>query len=364
MRYPFRFILLILILGLFLSCTNFFPFLSTDLPNTEEEEQEQIETISSWNYTISMENSRYYHSSEVFDNKIFIIGGFSEVRSIFTPIVYELEILWQNIDGTLLKHGISYNAQWARAAHSTIITTHNLLPRIYLTGGLIELEVSNYCVNSMISGDIFENDYFLPTSDYITFPISRFLHRSHQVGNHFYFIGGYSDYNNWVPLDSIQTVSVNSDGTFLDWDMIKFPYAVGAHSSVVYNNFLYILGGLNLNGQVLNNVLLGTISDNEMIIDWSETTPLPVRLYHLSAVISDSIIIVTGGLNTSNISNEVYFSKINEDGSLNEWISAPSLNSARYGHSSNIINNYIYVIGGYGPDFTIIDSIEYSELYH
>ena len=60
---------------------------------------------------------------------------------------------------------------------------------------------------------------------------------------------------------------------------------------------------------------------------------------------SDQIIFFIGGFFPERFS-EVFYYKIQTD----EWIRAPALNQARYGHSSCIIGNSLYVYGGTTSD--------------
>src|SRR5690606_29021545 len=98
-------------------------------------------------------------------------------------------------------------------------------------------------------------------------------------------------------LNDVQYAPINPDGTLGSWlNTTSFTSARESHTSVVYNGYLYVIGGRGSNGFRLNNVR---------------------------------------------------YAPINPDGTLGAWFDTASFTNPREGHTSVVYNNYLYVIGGY-----------------
>lgn len=121
-------------------------------------------------------------------------------------------------------------------------------------------------------------------------------------------------------------------------------------TAVAYNNRLYVLGGISASGPI-NTVQYADITANGTIGSWTTSTNLPYNLYgHSTQVYNDRLYIIGGAssVGDSPLSN-VYYIKINSDGSLNSWVQTTSFSTGRLaqgGNMSVVWGAYIYISGG------------------
>jgi N-acetylneuraminic acid mutarotase len=168
--------------------------------------------------------------------------------------------------------------------------------------------------------------------------------------------GGADD--NGAPINKVYVGLINSDGTITTWpNTTDLPDVRAFHASVAATPFnsrvkgsgnLYVLGGINAaGGQPVTTVYRGTLNDDGTIASWSETTPLPVPLHSLGAVVFRSTIYVAGGATTDNAPvATVYRAQIDTTGELGAWEELPSLPSARSYHGFATFGGFLYSVGG------------------
>ncbi len=169
--------------------------------------------------------------------------------------------------------------------------------------------------------------------------------------------------NIWVIGGSDQSTYYNdvwysSDGNY--WfdatnstGVIPFTGRYG-HTSVVFKNSIWVIGGFSTNGSPAPNNYFPT---NDVWYSGDGTnwncatsgTGFPVRFYHTSVVYNNKIWVIGGGCSGEGpqiFYNDVWYSS---DGTNWNKATANAAFSQRYGHSSVVFNNLMWVIGGYQP---------------
>lgn len=126
--------------------------------------------------------------------------------------------------------------------------------------------------------------------------------------------------------------------------------ALSDFSTVAYNNRLYIIGGMSDSGPV-NTVSYADITATGKLSPLVTGTNLPYNLYgHSSQVYNDKLYIIGGANSLSGAPlNNVYYNILNSDGSLNNWIQTTSMSSGRLSNGGNfsvVWGAYIYTSGG------------------
>ena len=125
-------------------------------------------------------------------------------------------------------------------------------------------------------------------------------------------------------------------------------------AAAAYNNRLYLLGGKTSSGgtpSVVNTVQVADITATGTLGSWSSSTSLPYNVYgHTAQVYNDRLYLIGGDSSIGGSPlNSVYYVKINNDGSLNDWIQTSSFNTGRMtngGNFSTVWGGYIYLNGG------------------
>jgi len=197
------------------------------------------------------------------------------------------------------------------------------------------------------------------TTEPLLFPLAS--HTSITANSKVYIIGGSASFGN--TNNNVLMSSYNSSGELSLWNSastIQTP--VIWHSSVILNNFLYILGGSpdGYNGvtDTINQVVFSDISSG-IPSAWNETSPLPVSTGLGNAVsINNSKILYAGGWIKSGgsivgYSKQIYMADINPEGTIDEipgWKYIGDLPNALYGFGMISSGDKITIIGGLNPD--------------
>lgn len=116
------------------------------------------------------------------------------------------------------------------------------------------------------------------------------------------------------------------------------------HSSLVYENVLYLLGGWTETSGMDPDRKVFKSEDGGKT--WAEcgTNALPIALAYLSAVVFNGVMYVLGGYTTGGyISQKVYSST---DGVTWTEVGTNALPGARWAHSSVVLDGYVYLISG------------------
>ena len=133
------------------------------------------------------------------------------------------------------------------------------------------------------------------------------------------------------------------------------PQALLAHSAVVWNNRVYVAGGISNTGGLrgtggfLNNVYYcASLNPDGTLGAWQSAGNMPELLglgMHAS-VAYDGTIYVLGGTNMFGPREVAYYSAINADGSLAGWAQTNPMPQKLMSHAAVVVNKRIYVKGG------------------
>jgi N-acetylneuraminic acid mutarotase len=177
-------------------------------------------------------------------------------------------------------------------------------------------------------------------------PSSRALHTSVVYNGYLYVIGGYTSSTTYST--EVYYAPLNPNGTLGSWSSTtSLPSGRYSHTSVVYNGYLYVIGGRTSSTYYSTEVYYAPLNPNGTLGSWSSTTSLPSGRYsHTSVVYNGYLYVIGGRTSSTTYSTEVYYAPLNPNGTLGSWSSTTSLPSGRYSHTSVVYNGYLYVIGG------------------
>jgi hypothetical protein len=169
-----------------------------------------------------------------------------------------------------------------------------------------------------------------------------------------------SNKNNWVYWWRDTGTNLSSERSYL--------------SAAAYNNRLYVLGGqTNASSGGVTTVEMTELSPTGDIGTWSsaDTTALPsARHSHATHIYNDRIYLI-GGNSSGALQSSVHYSKLDNDGGMNSWVSTQSMATAKMtwgGNFSVIWGGYLYQMGGCsavngsGYCTTIEDDVEVASL--
>jgi hypothetical protein len=264
-------------------------------------------------------SARYLHTSVVFDNKIWVIGGVATDG-------FKNDV-WYSTDGVNWTQATS-SAQWSGRLYHTSVVFDN---KIWVIGG--------YDVNGNFKKDVwYSTDGVNWTQATANAPWSaRYGHTSVVFDNKIWVIGGYDGtYKKdvWYSTDGVNWTQATANAP---WS------ARYLHTSVVFDNKIWVIGGWD--GAYKNDVWYSTDG-----VNWTQATSSAQwspRYGHTSVVFDNKIWVIGGYDVNGNFKNDVWYST---DGV--NWTQATSSAqwSARRYHTSVVFDNKIWVIGGYATD--------------
>lgn len=178
--------------------------------------------------------------------------------------------------------------------------------------------------------------------------IWRSNHSSVALNNAIYVIGGDTRNEPGDPLTTLNDVWKSTDGG-RNWvevtrqtpDGKKIP-SRRSHISVALGSAIYVIGGYDFGGTYFDDVWESTDGGKS----WNEvtvTSRFPARHLHSSAVLGNAIYVM-GGSDGRTTFNDVWEST--DNGKNWTQVARTRFSPSRY-HSSVVLDNAIYVIGGY-----------------
>uniref|UniRef100_A0A7C6A8F3 PKD domain-containing protein n=1 Tax=candidate division WOR-3 bacterium TaxID=2052148 RepID=A0A7C6A8F3_UNCW3 len=252
-------------------------------------------------------SARCNHTSVVFNNKIWVLGGY-----------YENDV-WYSTDGVNWTRATA-SAGWSgRYGHTSVVFDN----KIWVLGGY----------DGSFKNDVWYSpdgvSWTQATANASWSP--RYGHTSVVFDNKIWVLGGNAgSYRNdvWYSSDGVNWTQATASA---GWSRRR------NHTSVVFDNKIWVLGGCD--GNYKNDVWYSTDG-----VNWTQATASAgwsERVCHTS-VVFDNKIWILGGDDGSN-RNDVWYSPNGVT-----WTQTPQAGwSARYDHTSVVFNNKIWVLGGY-----------------
>lgn len=309
-------------------------FAASDLTNT-------------WSSTLGLPATIASSVATSINGKLYFFGGantsdFSQIR-IPTSDSNGIILSWDNANNSLPQ-----TRYWGSLAQKG--------NRVYILGGA-SLSASGVYVDTSYSSTI-QTDGTL--SDWQTFaplPQKLGLGAAAIVGDRIYFAGGF---NSDGRSQKVYSAPINSDGSLGTWiDAGNLPVPQEGFSMIEHNGHLIMIGGANSSA-----VYKTTPDANGIIPGWESTTSFPTPIYRASAIKVGTTLLVIGGHDGSTTTNNIYFTTIHDDGTLDPWtLSGNHLPSPVHGASLSLVNDYIYLMGGYNSNNgSYLNSVYFTKL--
>ncbi|MCB8978061.1 MAG: DUF11 domain-containing protein [Ardenticatenaceae bacterium] len=225
---------------------------------------------------------------------------------------------------------------------------------IYVIGGKTPLDSTN----DVLIAEVLNNGTLSEWQPTASLPLSEDSGieslKTASIGEQLYVIGGLV---NGKDTNSVYCANPLTDGNISSWVTLTNNTLTPRinHAAVTVGNKIYVIGGW-VSGAATNTVYSAYVEPKCGSITWEEENPMLESLANMSAVFvplseQKGIIYVFGGWSTSP-SDSTYYAYVDllSDGSqkLGEWHqSAFSLTQPLYFHSVVLIQNALFVFGGY-----------------
>jgi N-acetylneuraminic acid mutarotase len=173
-----------------------------------------------------------------------------------------------------------------------------------------------------------------------------------------YFIGGFDASNNTT--STVYSAPLKPDGSVGTWttESNALPQPRVNSNSVAYNGYVYVMGGYD--GSFVDTVYSAPLNPDGSVGAWTtELNALPVTLSNPATVVYNGYVYVMGGFDGTNRYSAVYSAPLNPDGSVGAWTTELNpLPQVRSDLNSVVYNGQLYAIGGF--DGTDVVSTVYS----
>lgn len=303
-------------------------------------------TIGAWASTTSLATAApTNHASVAYNGYLYTTGGFDGTNNLadvqYAPI---------NADGTLGGWTATTSLPAGRVDHVPVVYNGYM----YVTGGQPTYDDVQYAT---INPDGSIGNWTATTSLFS----NRYSHTSVAYGGYIYVIGGQDDLGN--ELADVQYARINANGTLGTWGMTtSFTTARSNQGSVVYNGYLYIIGGQDVANARLADVQYAPINANGTLGTWTATTSFTTaRSSHATAVYNGYVYVVGGWDTAGTRLADVQYARINANGTLGAWTATTSFPTARSSQVTIIYNGYMYITGGNGLSGRLSD-VQYAKI--
>lgn len=289
--------------------------------------------------SVTLTVARDGHTSTVVGHHLYVLGGAGSDGSLNS--VEQASI---NADGSLgpFARVPGVNLVIARQAHTTTVIGNYL----YVVGGLGDGSPLNSVERAVIAPDGSLGPF--ETVADVTLMTARQSHTSAVVGSYLYILGGLGTES----LNSVERAIINADGSlgpFMAVSGVTMATARYGHTTAVAGHYIYILGGTHGNNS-LQDVERATINADGslgLFVPFSSGMLVTARSGQTITVVGNYLYVI-GGVGSNGALNSVERAPLAEDGSLGTFaaVSGVTLATGRRGHTSAVIGNYLYVLGG------------------
>ena len=332
-------------------------------------------TIGAWATDTPLLAGMYYSQAIVTNNRVYLLGGMV-VSGLFST-VYTATI---NPDGTLGTWVTGAPLPFTIYASQAIVTNN----RVYLLGGYINGTRSSSVYTAPINADGTLGTWVIDAPLPGTISFSQAIVTNSRV----YLLGG--RVNNAIS-STVYTAPINPDGTLGAWVTdTPLPNIIQNTQAIVTNNRVYLLG--RDDGYIISStVYTAPINPDGTLGVWVTDTPLPYTIAKSQAIVTNNRVYLIGGVVNDIFSSTVYTAPINPDGTLGAWVTDTPLPVTLYNLQVIVTNSRIYAFtvyeivysapfsGGLNnytsttsinattftlPDYTIMDAASSPKTYH
>lgn len=310
-------------------------------------------TTGTWQTTTVLPVSRYGHGMHAYNGYMYLLGGVTSGG--ITNAVHYAPI---NTNGTIgAWTAASSNFTTARVNFGSAVYNGYL----YVAGGTDGTNFFDTVQYTTIqaSGNVGAWTTTTAMAD------ARSEFNLVQNGNILYRIGGR---NASTLTTAVQYAVINADGTIGAWTATtpfpSTPAVTMTMAATAANGHIYIAGGRTGTSVAQDRVAYAPTAADGSIGTWQVTTSLPAARYGSQLAFANGYLYHLGGFNGTNVFNTTHFSVINNGGGgfTNTWATTTSLGTARSLHGAVAHNGRIYVFGGINSAATPLNTVEYATI--
>lgn len=196
----------------------------------------------------------------------------------------------------------------------------------------------------------------------VTLPRALWGAKAITVHDNIYLIGGATTDSETAALKYVYCLKLNSRGNVVSVTAVtNLPEARSGHAVASYDSKIYVMGGHNNSGVLKTTVYCATVNLDGTLTSWSTKTALPVALKNHTAVCTNGIMAVIGGMEAELPSSTVYYTYL--DNSSLAWNVGNAVLSARtHSGASVAFDNKIFFTGGMNLSGSIVNFTRFAPI--
>ncbi|MDO8335677.1 MAG: kelch repeat-containing protein, partial [Candidatus Saccharibacteria bacterium] len=146
--------------------------------------------------------------------------------------------------------------------------------------------------------------------------------------------------------NNITPINIGDTGLHTTLDNAALPAGRSGSGYASYGNYMYLVGGSNTGGTATTNVYYAKMNPDGTIGQWIETASLPAVRTLAAAVAYKGYLYALGGHNDATDQSTVYYAPISSNGTVGPWNTTSSLGAGRNGGMAVAYEGYMYFMGG------------------
>ena len=311
---------------------------------------------TAWNSTTTFSDSRRYAATTTYNNYVYVVGGFNSVSGALPDVEYAA----LNSNGTTGTWA-SANNMPAAAMGATAVAYDGYL---YALGG--SAVAGSNPVSTVYTVPINSNGSLGTWTTTTAMPVSLRYHAAAAYKGYMYIWGGATTTNNNSAVATSYYAPINANGTLGSWTSgTSFTTARSLHSGVIYNGFIYAIGGINTSSVNQTSVQSAPINADGSVGTWSANTALATARRSAGVAVWGGYMYLTHGHNGA-VTNTTTYAIIWANGTLGPWESSNTTGSvSRDSPTAVASQGYLYVMGGEnsagGTYYNTVESVKFMD---
>ncbi|MDB5182326.1 MAG: hypothetical protein JWO47_110 [Candidatus Saccharibacteria bacterium] len=280
--------------------------------------------------------ARASHTSVVYNGYLYIIGGWDHVSTFYNDI----QRCQLNANGSAAACTQQTNAFTSGRDGHTSVAYNGYL---YIIGGCTAGACSTYQNDIQYCPFNADGSVGTCTSQTTAFTTARAFHTSVAYNGYLYIIGG----TNGTQQNDIQYCLLNTNGSVgtCTQQTSAFTNARESHTSVVYNGYLYIIGGVVVSTNQ-NDIQYCPVNANGSVGTCvQKTAAFTTARQSQTSVVYNGYLYILGGETPTQL-NDIQYIPLGKGRAGSSTQQAAAFTTARNGHTSVVYNGFLYIIGG------------------
>jgi len=262
---------------------------------------------------IPLPNGKSYAETLLIKNKLYLIGGRN------TNNTNEYYYNSDTLIGTINDKGDIEEWNRSLSLFGNVYGTHtiSIKNRIFIIGGSYTTDVLAHISALILDKDgIIKNHYYYAGRLFEIVANGQIIAFKDKI----HLLGGYKLENVYYNhINFIQSSSIDDNGDIKHWTRKEFlPIELAHFQAIIIGNKVFILGGLDNNRNTHSTIYMSIINEDGTLSEFIEYSYLPEPLYDFETIVTDNRLYIIGGINRNNeisnknrkISNKIYSTAI------------------------------------------------------